>query len=552
MGGTLRDKVDSRNARLDLEVSSFTPHWRELSENILTRRGRFLDTDNNKGNKRNQNIIDNTATLASRTMVSGLVSGDTNPARPWFRLATHDPELMEFGPVKQWLQDVERLLRHTFNQSNFYNVIPTVYQELGTFATGFSLIQADFQDVIRLYPFTVGEYKISTDERGVVDTVYRESPWTVHQLVRKFGLDNISTAARNQWDKGNIDEWINVLHAIEPNDERVPNLKDAKNKAWRSAYFEVGGNKDDALGISGYDEFPGIAPRWATNSGDIYGTQCPGMDALGDIKQLQLEQKRKGQAIDKMTNPPLTAPSTHKGKRISSLPGDVTYGDVQQGMQGVQPLYQLNFPINELKEDIFDVRERINSAYYADLFLMLAGDRRNQPVSATEIVRKHEEKLQVLGPVVTKFHKEINDKSIDRTFNLLLKRGLIPSAPEEIQGQNLKVNYISILAQAQQLVGMGGIRELMGIAGDAAALNPSVLDKIDFDQMIDESGDMLGVPTKIIRSDDEVEEIRVDRAKAAQAQQQKHDALMAAEGAKTLSETDTGGDNALTAIAGLQ
>jgi hypothetical protein len=552
MGGTLRDKVESRNARLDLEVSSFTGHWKELSDFILTRRGRFLTTDNNRGNKRNSNIIDNTATLASRTLVSGLVSGDTNPARPWFRLATHDPELMEFGPVKQWLQDVERLLRHTFNQSNFYNVTPTIYGELGTFATGFSLIQEDFLDGIRLYPYTVGEYKLSADDRGVVDTVYRESPWTVNQLVQKFGLDTLSTAARNQWDKGNIDEWINVLHVIEPNDERVPTLKDAKNKPWRSAYFEEGGNKDDALGISGYDEFPGMAPRWHTNSGDIYGTQCPGMDALGDIKQLQMEQKRKGQAIDKMTNPPLRAPSTLKGKRISSLPGDVTYQDVQQGMNGVEPLYLLNFPLNELKEDIFDVRDRINSAYYADLFLMLAGDSRRQPATATEIVERHEEKLQVLGPVVTKFHKEINDKAIDRTFNILLKRGMIPPPPEEIQGQNLKVNYISILAQAQQLVGMGGIRELMGIAGNAADLNPSVLDKIDFDQVIDESADMLGVPTKIVRSDDEVEEIRQNRAQAAQAQQQKEDALMAAQGAETLSNADTGGDNALTALAGLQ
>lgn len=550
MSVTLRDKVESRNERLKQEVTSFTPHWKELSDYILTRRGRFLDTDNNKGNKRNNNIIDNTATLASRTLVSGLVSGDTNPSRPWFRLATHDPDLMEFGPVKQWLQSVERLIRHTFNQSNFYNVTPTVYQELGTFATGFSLIQEDFQDGIRLYPYTIGEYRLSADDRGIIDTVYRQCPYTVNQLVQKFGLNRLSTAARNCWDKGNIDEWIQVLHVIEPNDERVPRLKDARNKPWRSAYFEVGGNKNDFLGISGYDEFPGMAPRWHTSSGDIYGTQCPGMDALGDIKQLQMEQKRKGQAIDKMTNPPLIAPSTLKGKRISSLPGDVTYEDVQQGMNGLQPLYMLNFPLGDLKEDIFDVRERINRAYYADLFLMLAGDSRRQPATATEIIERHEEKLQVLGPVVTKFHKEINDKAIDRTFNILLKRGMIPPPPEEIQGQNLKVDYISILAQAQQLVGMGGIRELMGIAGNASALNPAVLDKIDFDQMIDESADMLGVPTKVVRSDDEVEEIRIAQAQQAQELQAQQNAMIAAEGAKNLSQADMSGDNALTALTG--
>ena len=50
------------------------------------------------GDRRNSKIIDPTASLASSVLSSGMMSGITSPARPWFRLATPDPDLMDYGP----------------------------------------------------------------------------------------------------------------------------------------------------------------------------------------------------------------------------------------------------------------------------------------------------------------------------------------------------------------------------------------------------------------------------------------------------------------------
>jgi hypothetical protein len=55
------------------------------------------------------------------------------------------------------------------------------------------------------------------------------------------------------------------------------------------------------------------------------------MLALGQVKALQVEQKRKAQLIDKATNPPMVAPTSLKNQRVSLLPGDVTYLDVLSG-----------------------------------------------------------------------------------------------------------------------------------------------------------------------------------------------------------------------------
>lgn len=49
-------------------------------------------------------------------------------------------------------------------------------------------------------------------------------------------------------------------------------------------------------------------------------------------------------------------------------------------------------------------------------------------------------------------------------------------------------------------------------------MSPSSLDKVDFDQVIDETGEMLGVSPRIIRSDEDVAAQREQQANQAQMQ----------------------------------
>ena len=547
---TVKEKVNDRKASMKAERESFFGHWQDLSDYIQPHRGRFFHTDRNKGRKRNNNIIDNTGVLALRTLSSGMMAGLTSPARPWFKLSTQDPDLIEFGPVKNWLNDVERLMREIFSVSNLYNVLPSSYDELGGFGTSAFLVLEDFEDVVRFYPFTIGEYTLATNDRGEVDTICREVPMTVGQVVQMFGKDAVSETVRKMWNDNKVDKWLKITHMIEPNDDRMPELKDAKNKAFRSVWFEEGdSNKEQLLRQSGFDEFPVMAPRWHVTGADIYGTRCPGMDALGDIKQLQVEQKKKGQGIEKLINPPMVGPSSMKNKRASVLPGDITYQDIIQGQRGFAPTYQINLPLGELKEDINEVQGRISRAFYEDMFLMLAQSDRRE-ITAREIEERHEEKLLMLGPVLERLNDELLDPLIDRTFSIMMKAGIVPPPPEELQGTELRIQYISILAQAQQSVGIAGIDRLTGFVGSLAAVKPEVIDKIDFDQTVDEYGAMLGVSPKIIRSDDDVEAIRTGRAEQEQAAQQQEQLAQMVDSAKTLSETSTDTGSLLDDVSG--
>src|SRR5690606_7917034 len=123
-----------------------------------------------------------------------------------------------------------------------------------------------------------------------------------------------------------------------------------------------------------------LAPRWATTGEDVYGTS-PGMEALPDNRGLQTMQKRSLQILDKLTNPPMMAPTSLQNKTISLLPGAVTFVDAQQQAQGgFRPAHDINPGVIEpLEGKILQHQQRINRAFYVDLFLMLAMDNRQQP-----------------------------------------------------------------------------------------------------------------------------------------------------------------------------
>ncbi|MEX8982991.1 portal protein, partial [Salmonella enterica] len=371
MAETEKERLLKQLAQLKNERTSFESHWRDLSDFINPRGSRFLTSDVNRDDRRNTKIVDPTGSMAQRILSSGMMSGITSPARPWFKLATPDPDMMDYGPVKIWLEVVQRRMNEVFNKSNLYQSLPVMYASLGTFGTGAMAVLEDDQDVIRTMPFPIGSYYLANSPRGSVDTCIRQFSMTVRQMVQEFGLDNVSTSVKGMWENGTYETWVEVNHCITPNVNRDSGKMDSKNKPYRSVYFESGGDSDKLLRESGFDEFPILAPRWEVNGEDVYASSCPGMLALGQVKALQVEQKRKAQLIDKATNPPMVAPTSLKNQRVSLLPGDVTYLDVLTGHDGFKPAYLVNPNTADLLADIQDTRQTINSAYFVDLFMML-------------------------------------------------------------------------------------------------------------------------------------------------------------------------------------
>lgn len=550
MSDSLKQQLNKQLSQLKAERLSFEPHWRELSDFTRPRSTRFTASEVNRGDRRNSKIIDPAAVMAARTLSSGMMSGITSPARPWFRLATPDRDLMDYGPVKLWLETVEQRMNEVFNRSNLYQSLPLMYEDLGTFATGAMAVVADPQRVIRTVPFPTGSFYIANGADLSVDTAVREFSMTVRQVITEFGMDAVSDTVKSQWNSGQYGQWVNVVHAVYPNLDRQTGKLEAKHKAYKSVYYEANSTDDKLLRESGYDEFPIMAPRWEVNGEDVYGSSCPGMVALGSVKALQLLQRRKAQMIDKITNPPLQAPASIKSQRISTIPGGINYLPMADVNNQIKPLFQIPANgTNGLLEDIQDTRQIIDHAYFVDLFRMMQTvNTRSMPVEAVAEMR--EEKLLMLGPVLQRLDSELLDKLINRTFSVMAENNLLPVPPNEMQGMQLKVEYISVMAQAQKAIGVSSIERFIGFTSGIGQFSPDALDKINVDETIDAYAASIGVPPSVVATNEQVAQIREQRAQQQAMAQQMQMAQAAVGGAQTLGNTPMDDNSALAALAG--
>lgn len=532
--------------------ASWLNHYREIGRWFNPRISPYLDGDDtvtNRGDKMHQHIYDNTQMRSVDVAVAGLVSGMTSPAQPWFRLGTPDPKLNQRHNVREWLQYNQDTMRNIFAHSNTYPAYRRLYEENLLFGTGASYKIQDYDDVLRHYPMTAGEYAIAINGKEKVDTLYRQFSLSVEQLVGEFGYSNCSREVQDHYDRQRFNIMIPVIHAIEPRKERNPMKLDNQNMPWASMYMELKSNTNKFLRVSGFKRFPCLVPRWKINAHDAYG-EAPAMRALGDTKGLQQEQLRKAQLIDFGTMPNLQVPAS-LSEAFSKGPGELMHVGSITGQ--VQPTWEPTANLQYVLQDIQDVRMRIKEAMFEDLLLMFTNEGPGvQPKTAEEIAAKKEEKLLMIGPVLENLTGEQLTPDIEMTFEYMLQAGLVPPAPPELHGQPLTIEFVSILAQAQKLVGLNSVDRMIGTIVTLAQIKPEVLDKLDGDAVVDVYAEALGVNPDLIVAGEKVALIRQQRAQQEQQALAAQQAPDLAKTAKTLGETNVqGATSAAQAIAQL-
>jgi hypothetical protein len=450
-------------------------------------------------------------------------------------------------PVRLWLDEVTKRALTVLSQSNAYNAFHVIYEELGVFGTGCVLIEEDYEDVIRCQTLTVGEYYLGSSGRNEIDTLYREYVLTVAQLVERFGKENCSPTVKSLYEAGQHDKELNVCQAIEPNDDRAPQVPGLKGRKYRSLIWEWGQAPNLLLELKGYHEKPFCAPRWHVIGNDSYG-RSPGMECLAASKSLQMLEKRSAQAIDKVLNPPMVGSVAMKNEPASLLPGGVTYV-ANMAQDGFKPAYQVPPDIRGAEAKIAKAEERIKATFFADLFLMIS--QLETVRTATEIIERKQEKMLMLGPFLERSQFELINPFIERIFGIMWRARLIPPPPKEIVGRALDVEVVSTLSDAQKSTATTGIERLVAFTGNLAAANPAVLDNLDMDEAVREYADLIGVTQRLIVEQGKRDAARKQRAQQAQMAQAAQMGMAAVTGAKTLSETEMGaGQSALDMMMG--
>jgi len=545
---TLQGKYRKRYTQLRDQQDSWRSHWKDISDYLFPRKGRYLtntQAKTNEGASQNQKIINGSGTSSVKVLGSGMQGGLTSPSTPWFVLSLADKDLVQYKSVKVWLNKVRDLMLSVFAKSNFYSAVTNIYSELGAFGTAAMIEEEDLDTVIKFRPFTIGEFALALGNDYKVDTLYRQFTMIARDMVDKFGEDNVSDMVLQSVARGSIDDKYEILHCIQPNESFDITKEDVRGKRFESVYLEYNGNTDKFLRKGGYDSIPFVAPRWDVTGSETYGNS-PGMLALGDLKMLQKVEEKKLKALDKMVDPPMNAPVNMKGKALTIVAGGVNYVDAAQGQQGFTPVYQVNPAIQDIRVEIMGIEERIGRFFFNPLFMALLGEQK--AMTATEVVARQREKMALLGPVIERLQTEFLNNIIERTYQIMDSFGMIPPASEELAGVEIRIEYVSILTQAQKLAGTNSIEQVAAFVGNIASIKPDVLDKLDADEAVDQYSEMVGVSPEIIVSDSEVARIREERARLQQMQQAQQVATNAIDNAKTLSETEATPNSALTGV----
>lgn len=519
MADSIKEQCRRRLVGLKANRASFDHDAREIAGYALPARSRFLSTSQtNKGRQPNKRLNNSHGIFAFRTLQGGMTSGLSSQSRPWFSFTTYDESLLEDASAKVWLSEAEQRVYSFLAHTNFYGAAKTGYIELGAFGTEACVMleasphMADVGAVC--HALTFGEYWIGLNAAQQPGALYRQCDMSTLQAVQEFGYDNLHPRIQSAYDRSNYDQSFCFFHAIEENSDFQPGKLGWIGKKWRSVYWDDGdGSKDGLVRLSGYDEQPFWAPRWDTTGNDAWG-QGPGHDALPDLRELQLQTKRKAEVTDMLVWPEIVTSTKIKLKR---MPKSVVSSSEVDMTKGTAVPYQVPYQALEaVMGDIASLKESINQATYADLFMAITNMQGIQPRNVEEIAARNEEKLTQLGPVIERVNNEKLQVALERTVGIMGRLGLLPPMPESLRGVQIKIEFVSILTQMQRMVGLGAIERVTQFVGGLSGIYPNARFKLDPYEIIDEYAQRAGMPPKGIRP---TQDAQSDADAEAQAQQ---------------------------------
>ncbi len=533
----------------------YLKRWKSIRDYQLPYIGNFDDTADSTdyARRRDTNIYHSVAWQANQAFAAGVMSGLTPPSRQWFRLNWANEEMKQYPEAGDLLDKRMTILQDVLLKSNFYNAIHSAYLELAFGQAPLAIFQ-DSDTGVHFVPFTIGTYMMENGPDGVVDTFCTKFEMTARQLVDKYGEDKIPTEIKADLAGGGVKTKYKVYWLVEPNrfHDKNKEVMDKYHMKYLSIYWLEASSTNEFLDIGGFEEWPIPVARYLVTGNETYG-KGPGWFAEGDSKGLQKLEKDDIVAVELGVKPPMMGSATAAKQGINLVPGSYT---IVGRDEPVKPLFQTQVNLQHLQEKIMDLQDRVKRSYSADLFMMLER-LEDKNMTAQEVLQRKQEQLQQLGPVVQRLQFEFLRLIIERVYNILDRAGILPTAedPEllELMGsEEVTIEYISPLAQAQKMAGLTNIEQAIAFTGQLAQFDQSVIDKVNWSKAIDSYFDMVGAPASLRRSDKEYEEIQQQKAEAMAKQQQQEEmaqavqlAAPAAQAAKNMTEAANDGNPAL-------
>lgn len=511
---------EQRRSELKNIFEQIKPDLQDLADYFAPNAVRFISRNVNKPHVKSKKILDSTTFIAVRNFASGMMTGATSPTRRWFKTGIMNRNNKKFKMsynAKTWCANQAELTRKILYASNFYQLLPEVYEQVGVFLFSCMAMEHDFENVVNFKVLPIGSYYYAKDSRGIVDTVCRNYMESAKNLVERYGLENCSDSVQQTY-KTRPNDMFEIVHFVEPNREYKEDSPISAQKKYISVTYEVGNGTTKFLKKAGFDKFPYVVFESSCNGEDAYPSKGCGVYALPDAKQLMSMIKELGKAVKKMVSPAYQGSSSLKNKKLSDNPGYFNE-DGDNGGVGIRPIHEVNPQVLELKNIIAELRENIKSIFYNDLFAMILNTA-ERGRTATEVNELKEEKLVLLSPLLEQIHTALK-QILDWIFYAEMEAGILPEIPQELEGEEIEIEFISTLAQTMKAQNIASMERFITFTANMAqAVDPVLIKKIKGENMIDDYADFANIDPNQIAPNEELEALRQAQAeKQAQAEQ---------------------------------
>ncbi len=536
---------NARRSELETAYNVLKPDWQELADYFLPRSVRFLARNVNKQPMKNKKIKDSTPLLAVRNFSSGMMSGATSPATNWFKVKIRNYTLNASYEVKTWCNSVENLFRDIFNSSNLYRVLPAVYKQIGVFGISVLGLMSDEATILRCQLLPIGSYRIAKNQKGDIDTICRVYMETAKNLYDRFGEENVSREVLNAIHSNRYEEMFEIVHFVEPNKDFMPGSIWAENKEFVSVYYEFASGEEKFLSKSGFDKFPYAVFESEVNGEDVYPCECPGVNALPDVKQLMSMVVDEGKAVKKMISPTYKGPASLKNKKMLDAPA--AFIEEDENGRGLSPVYEVNPRVLEVDSIIEKLKESIKETFYNDLFAMILNTAERSR-TATEVNELKEEKMVLLSPLLQQIHNGLN-QVMDWVFQECINLNILPDPPVEIMGENMDIEFVSTLAQAQKAAKISSMERFTTFTINLAqSLDTSLKKKLNGNKIIDDYADFVNISPEQLVPTKEVEKQKQQEEEAEKQQITIQQAKEGSEIIKNIAGTDSYGSDLMARL----
>lgn len=477
--------------------------------------GTNITNKKNKGAKIHT-LYDATSLDCGDILAAGLANYLTPEASKWVYLEHSNPALRDNKEVKEWMQDVSSEVLLTLSRSNFYNQMPIFYKASGIYGTAGLFCEKDKNDGVRFYNVPIDKLYLTEDARERPNEFYLKFEYTAEQAISRFG-DKCSQEIKDCYASGrNEDKKFEFICFIGNRLERNPDKIDKLNMPIRMVWIDA--KTKAKMDETGFNSMPCVAHRFYKQPQIVYG-YSPAMKALPYVQVVNTMADTIIRASMKSSDPAIAIPDDAFLGAPNFNPRQINY--YQRGrLSPKDDIFPLgNFGnINIGLAEIEYYQNQIKKIMFVDAFQAFA--ELTKQMTVPEVMERVSEKMTLLGPAVGRYMNDVLQPLIEKVVFILWESNMLPKMPDVmLNDPRFEVKFVGRLVQTQRQSEMNNLINALSITGQIAAMNPEALDKINTDEAVNEIFDISGVPQKILRDDNELEQIRQARAQA-QAQMQ--------------------------------